>query len=490
VLRSRLPLRERHPAFKGRAGVRVNLRSYHLYLLNTAKTETVDIGGVKFVSYADRFLDPRNRSTSKASLVLNYLREHPDKAYFSKTLAELLKPKGVRISDIMANARRYEKRGLIYVRGYRTNERQTPFKEGYLLTWLDAKKPREKTIEEAVERTNAVLAGRAATSPIISRVHRIRDIIISASKTNDLPSQAYITSELGCSEYEAGDALTRALQLYPDLKEVKLFNAYNYYYHNSMSPEDLQAAITMKENYIRVEKGRDNRIGHNWEAAVEWFIDKFTVGAAFRQQPHRTPKMDPRRITLHLVKSVGKRRQNAEVDRVWTVTSGLFSPVITNVLECKYALIRKRDIDDFFDVLRYSTDFGVDTPQGRQLKQGVTGVFAGSAFNPRENVTVGGQTISLASYANRLNIQLLKASDFNEQLRKRGCDRNATIQSICKAAKNENEVREALETIWLKPSDADRTLRGLLQRNEELFRFETMLDRASEKATIEPTTQG
>jgi hypothetical protein len=110
----------------------VNLRSYHLYLLNTTKAEKVDIGGVKFVSYADRFLDPRNRSASKASLVLNYLREHPDKAYFSKTLAELLKLKGVRISDIMANARRYEKRGFIYVRGYRTNERQTPFKEGYL----------------------------------------------------------------------------------------------------------------------------------------------------------------------------------------------------------------------------------------------------------------------------------------------------------------------------------------------------------------------
>jgi len=74
---------------------------------------------------------------------------------------------------------------------------------------------------------------------------------------------------------------------------------------------------------------------------------------------------------------------------------------------------------------------------GRHLRQGVTGVL---------------------SYVNRQNIQLLKASDFNEQPRKRGCDPNVTVQSKCKAAKEENEARETLETIWLKPADADRIL--------------------------------
>ena len=64
-----------------------------------------------------------------------------------------------------------------------------------------------------------------------------------------------------------------------------------------------------------------------------------------------------------------------------------------------------------------------------------------------------------------------------------------TIQSICKAARDENEVREAIEAIWPKPTDADRILRGVLQRNEDLYRFETMLERVSEKATVQPTTQ-
>ncbi len=104
-----------------------------------------------------------------------------------------------------------------------------------------------------------------------------------------------------------GNITQRALQLYPDLKDVKLFNAYKFYYHASLPSEDLRAAIEMKENYIRIAKGRDNRIGHNWEAAVEWFVDKFTTGASFREQPHRTNGMDTRRITLHLIKSIGGR---------------------------------------------------------------------------------------------------------------------------------------------------------------------------------------
>jgi hypothetical protein len=39
--------------------------------------------------------------------------------------------------------------------------------------------------------------------------------------------------------------------------------------------------------HIRIRFGRDNRIGHNWEAGVEWFIDKFTEGAEFVKQNHR-----------------------------------------------------------------------------------------------------------------------------------------------------------------------------------------------------------
>jgi hypothetical protein len=412
-------------------------------------------------------------------MVLEYLKEHADRAFFSKEIADSLKESGVRISDVMSNARRYERQGLVYVRGYRTHDRQTPFKEGYLLTWINPHLPRENAIADAVERTDRALEGRAATSPTIERVYRIRDMIFAATKTREILAQSYIARELGCSEHELETSIRRTLQLYPDLKELKLFNNYRYFHHASMTPEDLKAATAMKENYIRIEKGRDNRIGHNWEAAVEWFVDKFTIGAHFREQPHRTAGMDSRRITLHLIKSVGGRRLNAEVDRVWTVTPGLFSPPTTYVLECKWGLVRKREVDDFLNVLRWSKDFGVDTPEGRQLKQGVTGVFAGSAFKPDENVLVNGQPISLATYANRLNISLLKAADFNEKLHERGCKRDLSIQKICNAARDEKEVRELLERVWQQPTQASSILGEVLRKNEELYRFEKMLSQPS-----------
>jgi hypothetical protein len=93
----------------------------------------------------------------------------------------------------------------------------------------------------------------------------------------------------------------------------------------------------------------------------------------------------------------------------------------TYVLECKWGLVRKQDIDHLFEVLRNSKEFGIDTPEGRQIKQGVIGVFAGSAFNPNEKIRLKNEEeISLASYAARISIQLLKTSDFNEKLKQRG----------------------------------------------------------------------
>jgi hypothetical protein len=52
----------------------------------------------------------------------------------------------------------------------------------------------------------------------------------------------------------------------------------------------------------------------------------------------------------------------------------------------------------------------VDTPDGRVVKQEVTGVFAGTVFDPNEVVKLKDETQrGLAAYANRLNIYLLKA---------------------------------------------------------------------------------
>ncbi|MBS7626890.1 hypothetical protein KEJ51_07655 [Candidatus Bathyarchaeota archaeon] len=179
-----------------------------------------------------------------------------------------------------------------------------------------------------------------------------------------------------------------------------------------------------------------------------------------------------------MIKPVGGRRNNA-VDRVWTVKPGIFSPPTTYVLECKYGLVHRKDIDDFMDVLRWSKEFGVDAPDGRQVKQGVIGVFAGTAFDQKEKVMLKDEAISLASYANRLNVNLLKAADFNEKLREHGCDSNITVQRACRLAKDEREVRKTLEAIWQKTSNAEKILIELSIKNRSLYDFEKILEETS-----------
>jgi hypothetical protein len=241
-----------------------------------------------------------------------------------------------------------------------------PFSEGFLLTWIDEDKSRDVVLAYAVRRTSVALEDNGSTNPVIECIHTVHDVILETTLLRDLVSAEFLYSRLGCSEYEAEGAIIRALKLYSDLREIKLFGAYRYYYHVSMSQTDLCVAVEFKQNYVRQMKGKQNRIGHNWEACVEWFIDRYMSVAVFPKQKHRTEGMDPRRITLHLVKGVGQRRMNAEVDRVWAVpSSGLFSQPLTYVLECKWGLVKKHVIDDFLEVLRWSVDFGVDTTEGR-----------------------------------------------------------------------------------------------------------------------------
>lgn len=479
LLRSETPNYEVAEVFKGRRGYRKNTRAYYLYLLKTGEKESAQIKGRKFVAFKEEHRDARGaRGASKAQLIVNYLSEHSERAFFSSDIAQALADRGVKPRDIMATVRRYG--DSVYIRGYRTDQRQTPFKEGYLLTWIDKSKPREQALEEAIQRTDAVLDKRSSSNPVVERIHQIRDIVIESTKLRDLVGVQFLQGELGCTENEADKAVDRAMQLYPDLKGVKLFNAYRYLYHASMAEEDLTAAKAMKENYIRVVKGRDNRVGHNWEAVPEWFIDTFTTGARFWTQQHRTDGIDSRRITIHLMKPVGGRRQNAEVDRVWEVTPGVFAQPITYVLECKWGLVKKKYVDDFFEVLRWSKEFGVDTPEGRQVRQGVLGVFAASSFDPKESVLINDQTLSLPSYAARMNIQLLKAADFNQKLRDRGVDENVTVQSICRVSKDENQVREMLEAVWKEVTKAQTILIKTASENEKMFAFEKMLKGAKD----------
>jgi len=94
---------------------------------------------------------------------------------------------------------------------------------------------------------------------------------------------------------------------------------------------------------------------------------------------------------------VGGRRNNTEVDRVWEVTPSVFANPITYVLECKWGLVKKKYVNDFFEVLRWSKEFGVDAPEGRQVRHVVLGVFAASSFDPKETVVINDEPVSLAS---------------------------------------------------------------------------------------------
>ncbi len=486
VLRSERAIYEPERLNKGRAGRPRNLRPFHLYALRPHGVDELRVKGSKLVRFSESARDPRGgNGKSKAQAILEFLRVHGDRAYFSREVSDALKAQGVKPSDIMANLRRYEEKGLVYVRGYRGHDHRSPFKEGFLLTWIEQGKLRDEALAAAIERTNRTLADRETTNPVIQRIHRVRDLILESTKLRDLASFTYVQSTLGCSDQEAENGLERALQLYSDLKEVKLFEAYRYFYHDSIGEADLKAAVALKMGYVRKIGSQRFRIGHNWEAVTEWFIDKFTIGADFQSQQHRTAAIDPRRITLRLIKSVHGRRNAAEVDRVWTVTSGVFAPPVTYVLSCKWGLIHKEDVDDFLEVLKWSKEFGVDTTNGRQVKQGIMGVFAGGAFNPKENVKVkDGTAISLPSYAARMNIQLLKATDFNSKLRERECPPSVNVQKVCRIARDEREVRQLLSTVWTNAPAGEGVLLLAESRNKDLYEFEKSLETRDSPASI------
>ncbi|MCL2643619.1 MAG: hypothetical protein FWD52_08970 [Candidatus Bathyarchaeota archaeon] len=498
VLRSAKPVVCSGQTFRGRFGMISNVRQYYNYLLCSEESSGVSddnrvvssvfLGGVEYVAYNRKYLDRRGGvgEVSKANCIRQFLFENRDRAHFSRGVVEALKDKEVIICDVMSTVRRLEAKGRVYVRGYRSHDKQTPFRDGFLLTWIDEYKPRVDALADAVRKTNVALENNDSTNPVIERIHVIHDAIVESTLLKDLVSFEFLYSKLGCSEYEAEGAIMRALKLYSDLREVKLFGAYKYYYHESMSAADLSVATVFKQNYVRQMKGRYNRLGHNWEACVEWFIDLYTSGAVFQRQKHRTEGMDPRRITLHLVKSVGSRRMNAEVDRVWSVSSnGLFSQPLTYVLECKWGLVKKYVIDDFLEVLKWSTEFGVDTTEGRQIKQGVVGVFAASAFDPQENVKLNDQTkISLAAYAARIKLELVSAADLNEKFRARGIPKEITVQEICRIAKDEKDVRDTLGLIWEKPASAKNITAQVIAKNRKVYEFEKALEEKPNPITV------
>jgi hypothetical protein len=74
----------------------------------------------------------------------------------------------------------------------------------------------------------------------------------------------------------------------------------------------------------------------------------------------------------------------------------------------------------------------VDTAEGRMVKQGVIGVFAGTAFDPNKK---------------------------------------------CRLARDEMEIREVLEAIWRSPDKAEEILARIAAKNQQLYEFERMLEK-------------
>ena len=70
----------------------------------------------------------------------------------------------------------------------------------------------------------------------------------------------------------------------------------------------------------------------------------------------------------------------------------------------------------------------------------------------------------------------MTAADFNKMLRGKGCPREATVQKICRAARDEAQVRETLDGFWEKPGEATASLGTLRRDNQDLYRFEEKLE--------------
>ncbi|MBI4258232.1 MAG: hypothetical protein HY619_04690 [Thaumarchaeota archaeon] len=204
LLRTKKPILQSEKVFHGRNSTTSHIRPYHLYIWKTG-VSSLFLDGLEYVPYSIQNLDPRGGGVlSKAKMILNFLKEHSDKAWFSREIVNALKDKGVKIADVMSAARRYAKKDMLYIRGYKTDRRQTPFQQGFLLTWLDKTKPWQQAIDGALVRTDVALDGKASQTPIAHRIRRIRNIVYETSRLGEVVSVAYLQNTLGCNRPRDG----------------------------------------------------------------------------------------------------------------------------------------------------------------------------------------------------------------------------------------------------------------------------------------------
>ncbi|HXG07050.1 MAG TPA: hypothetical protein VNI77_06970 [Nitrososphaera sp.] len=76
------------------------------------------------------------------------------------------------------------------MRGYQTHDSQSPFQEGYLITWIEQQNNGNDldALKQAVMRTNEALKDNASTNPLVQRVLAIRNLIVSETELGRITS--------------------------------------------------------------------------------------------------------------------------------------------------------------------------------------------------------------------------------------------------------------------------------------------------------------
>jgi hypothetical protein len=185
LLRTKKAIFEKIEVPKGRLGIKRNIRGYHKYTVPVTyeKGESFTKDGSEYVSYSEANLDHhRPEEKSKSQLVIDFLRDNSDKAWFSTQVRKQQGEDLIKACDVMTGVRSRAKKGWAYVRGYTTDSYSTPFRECFLLTWIDQDKPQEQAIKEAFERTEVALSQSGNSSPIATRIHRFRGLLIEAAR--------------------------------------------------------------------------------------------------------------------------------------------------------------------------------------------------------------------------------------------------------------------------------------------------------------------
>ena len=51
-----------------------------------------------------------------------------------------------------------------------------------------------------------------------------------------------------------------------------------------------------------------------------------------------------------------------------------------------------------------------------------------------------------------------------------------TVQKVCRYSKDEAQVRETIDEVWVKPEESRKVINGLTVKNQDLFEFEKKLE--------------